>query len=1305
MQRVRRRWWTWTVSVAALLVILAAGISGLFQLAVMALPDYRDDLSVWVTRVAGRPVQIGGINLVWRGINPRLELSDITLFDEQGEEESLTAQRPTLGFSLLRLVQGDYLPRRAVLSGISLGVRVDAQGRVSVAGFEKPADDRPLDLRKWLREIERFGSVRVERCTIELEDERAGRQKQLRFELTALDVDLSPGGFEAEARIALPALYGETLSIEASAKGPLPEPEQWSGEFSLQASGLMPQPWLRGRVAPGTRVAAEEVELEGDGAFAGGQLTHLNLEIESGALLAVRAGREITAESLQARLQLQRETRGWRAELTRFAVDGEDQVLGQLHYQSQDEGFELNADVQTLRLDRLMPWLQFARELPAPIARAPQASGELSGLVLRLQRQAQVTRYTVRTELRNLALASDGEQVGFRGLSGELSARETDGRLRLQGDAPSLLLPRVFAVDVPFQKLEGQLQWRRLPEGWRLLMPQFDWKLSGSTGRGRLDLLLPADHERSPEIDLSAHFAADDVNAFKPYMPRRWGEGIKGWLQRALEKARVTRGQLLLRGPLREFPFLDGAGEWKLDLDVVQGRLAYAPNWPAADNLNARLRFSGNGLTIDASAATLDGLPVEKLQARIADFRDRLLTIDGSIRGEAAAFYAWLRNSPLRETLSGLISRTRAAGPAHLDLHLDIPLQEAARTAASGRIALDGVQMYYAGLRQPINDIRGEIAFDRDGISAQQLSARFEDLALSARIEPREQTRGVIVAEFPFALRSDGSGVSAFIPAPLRNFLVGQSRWQAELPLASTQAQSQLLLTSDLHGVAVSLPRPLGKSADEPGPLQIALGEDGKRSGLRVRVAYDNRLSADIALAPPPEKASAQATAAEPPAWNTDAISLQLGSGAAVPADEGLHIGGQVAELDVPAWSAAVGGFARGAQGSSGGGLRRIDLQVDKLLLPGQFLRDTRLMYRPIKDGWNLRLAGRGAEGEMFWGPADGGRLSVALARLDLEKLPEPAVKKPAGGSVFNPAQWPVLDLDCTRCTLDGVDFGHIKLNTLRQAEGQALEYFTAQGGKLEANASGEWLRSGNVSSAKLKFDLLSPDLAAVLKSLGYAQTLTAKSSKASGELSWIPATGGIAWEQARGTIGLAFEKGTLKAVDPGAGRVLGLLNFYALPRRLTLDFRDVVRSGLAFDKIGGSFALADGAAVTDNVKIEAPSLRMEMRGRIGLVARDYDQHVSVYPDVSSGITLGAALLGGPALGALAFLAQEVLDKPIEQATHLEYRVTGSWDNPEIKRIDPDVSEAAPAPALVPPPAAPAASPASPSPAAPVRRR
>jgi uncharacterized protein YhdP len=143
--------------------------------------------------------------------------------------------------------------------------------------------------------------------------------------------------------------------------------------------------------------------------------------------------------------------------------------------------------------------------------------------------------------------------------------------------------------------------------------------------------------------------------------------------------------------------------------------------------------------------------------------------------------------------------------------------------------------------------------------------------------------------------------------------------------------------------------------------------------------------------------------------------------------------------------------------------------------------------------------------------------------------------------------------------------------------------------------------------------------------------------------------------------------KGQLKAVEPGAsGRILGLLNLYALPRRLLLDFRDVAGQGLGFDSLKGSFKLADGQATTDDLDVVNPSLKIELRGRIGLAARDYDQRVTVRPDFSTGVTVGATLLGGPIGGGIALVVQQLAGKPLSALTQFSYRVTGSWDDPHI---------------------------------------
>ncbi|MGC5209903.1 AsmA-like C-terminal region-containing protein, partial [Escherichia coli] len=55
------------------------------------------------------------------------------------------------------------------------------------------------------------------------------------------------------------------------------------------------------------------------------------------------------------------------------------------------------------------------------------------------------------------------------------------------------------------------------------------------------------------------------------------------------------------------------------------------------------------------------------------------------------------------------------------------------------------------------------------------------------------------------------------------------------------------------------------------------------------------------------------------------------------------------------------------------------------------------------------------------------------------------------------------------------------------------------------------------------------------------------------------------------GQVHMDVHSGQFLKVDPGAAKLLGVLNLQALPRRLTLDFRDVFSEGFAFDTVAGT--------------------------------------------------------------------------------------------------------------------------------------
>lgn len=1253
MERTRRRFWTWAITGGAVLVIMAAAVSGLFQLAVQAVPGYRADVERYVRELTGRPVRIDSLGLTWRYYYPSLELIGVTLLAEDGSTVVLQAERLRLGFALSRLVRGDYMPNRLELHGLALDARIDRDGRVHVKGIDTAgAQDEPLEA---LQPLTRFAALRLERCRLNLRDERR-RGETYSFGIAYAEFDRGLLGDDVEAEVALPASIGDSARFEGSFTGELLQPATWSGSGTLDLAGITAGGWLAPYLERGTRVTAEGVKARLRGRIEQGRPTQAEVWLQSGALKVQRARHEAGFESLEATVGLEFLEDGWRAQLKQFALVTAagrwPQTQGELRA-TVAEGVPAVYEGQFAyaRLADLAPWL---RMLPVPnaLATLDQASGVVRDGQFRLQ-GGDDARYSYRARFEELALPAGERAAGFSGARGELAGDEGGGRAVLQEHPLELELPGLLATpEVALEAFEAELEWRPYEGGWRVGLPQFRWELLGTRGRGRLDLALPAGRNRSAEIDLAAHFSSDDPTRAKPLMPLHWGTGLRTWLDRSIIRGRAPSAELVIKGPLADFPFDERpTGVFSLDIEAQDIELAYHPDWPPVEDLSASLKFRGNSLAIESTRGTVSGNPLKAVTARFPDFRTGQLLIDGSVSGETTRFYEFLASSPLRDTFKTLLAQTNASGPSIVEIHLDIPVADATRTQTRGRVTLEGVELRQSGLQQPIRDIRGQIAFDENGVSSERLTARLYELPLTAVLKPVSPKVTLLTAGFPFAVDAQGKGASELVPAWLRRKITGTSAWRGELTIGA-DLEAPLRLSTDLVGVTVKLPPPLGKPAEQAVPLALTVGSQG-RTPLHITVDYQERFGADLHFS----RSRASAT--------LERGALRVGSGPPIAATEkGLVLGGELAELDVQAWAGELRGAGIEQQMSS---LRRADLQVGRASWDRYAVRDARYQWTAQKDGWSVSMAGAGATGEARWNEADRGELSVRMDQLVLEYLAPPAEEQGAA-PIIDPGQLPLFDLDVRRLALNQTELGHVVLATARTEAGQKLKTLKIDGGATTLSGEGEWRRRAGQSSATLNADLATADIGALLRAFHYTPNLDAKIARFKGALTWLPSDRGLEWHQAQGTVHLEFENGQLRAVEPGAGRVLGLVNFYALPRRLTLNFRDVLGSGLGFDRVNGDFELRDGNARTQNLSIAGPSLRMEVRGRTGLAARDYDQQVTVYPDVSAGVTLGAVLLGGPVAGALALIAQEILNKPLDQVTQLTYRVTGGWDNPQVER-------------------------------------
>jgi len=150
----------------------------------------------------------------------------------------------------------------------------------------------------------------------------------------------------------------------------------------------------------------------------------------------------------------------------------------------------------------------------------------------------------------------------------------------------------------------------------------------------------------------------------------------------------------------------------------------------------------------------------------------------------------------------------------------------------------------------------------------------------------------------------------------------------------------------------------------------------------------------------------------------------------------------------------------------------------------------------------------------------------------------------------------------------------------------------------------------------------------------------------------------------------LDLQSGQFLKVEPGAAKLLAVLNLQALPRRLMLDFRDVFSDGFAFDGITGDAQIDNGVAKTDNLKMRSISATVLLSGTADIAGETQNLHVVVVPEVNAGaasVVYGLAV--NPVIGLGTFLAQLFLREPLMKAFTFEYQITGPWKEPNVVKL------------------------------------
>jgi uncharacterized protein (TIGR02099 family) len=614
--------------------------------------------------------------------------------------------------------------------------------------------------------------------------------------------------------------------------------------------------------------------------------------------------------------------------------------------------------------------------------------------------------------------------------------------------------------------------------------------------------------------------------------------------------------------------------------------------------------------------------------------------------------------------------KLRGRGPSQVDLDLLLPVRHMDDHRVNVLARIDDGDVSLAGTPHTLDRVQGSLRIQNRTVSSDAgLSATY--LGGPARIELATETKGTRVdnlvrvrAQTPAPALAKALALPDFVKAG------GVVDWRgvARIPADDNTEQRAPMVRVDttLRGTSIGLPAPFAKAAADSRPLRLD-AEWPSAPETVLRASYGGIMRTALRF----ERGGDSQ-------WQFARGVLRFGDGdLRMPAGSGLEIRGSLDALDLSEWLAFSGGGRTAGVGRGlSSVLRSTDLAVRDFQIFGFHFPNLNATMLAGDRAWSVSADSPRARGTVLVPYAfDSETLVLNFSRLTLgdadDLQPEAGTQAPtAAADEPDPRNWPSVHASVNQFEAWGKKLGFLRAELTRTPEGLRLESFSAQAPSFTAAGTGSWLVGADGARGALKFEVASTDVLTTLQDLGYGASLTGKRGTLDADLTWPGAPSSTLAARLSGTVKLEMADGRLVNVAPGAGRVFGLMSVAALPRRLSLDFSDLLSKGLSYDSIRGDFRLEHGDAYTDNLVLRGPSAEIGIIGRTGLDTRDYDQTAVVTGSIGNSLPLVGALAGGPVVGAGLLLFSQIFKQPLKGIARGYYRITGPWDNPNVQRVE-----------------------------------
>jgi uncharacterized protein (TIGR02099 family) len=1235
----------------ASVLLVAVLVLGLRYWVLPNIDDHRLAIAAAISRAANQRITIGSIQGEWDGLRPRLILQDVRLYDRTGVER-LALESVDSTVSWASLVAGEPRFYSIEVTHLSLEVRRDVHGTLIVAGFPLAENNQGEGgLADWLLEQRRIVLRDTDLTWI---DEALGGEplvlKDMEFRVDKLFTRHRFG-----LRAVPPLEVASPIDLRGDVSGStFAEFKGWHGQLYLQvgyADLAALRKWFPLPLQVSNGVGGMRVWMN----FAEGRVRNLTADAElSGVQLRLQPDLpELELTQVQGRLIWKEGRTGMELAVENLAFATPDNLMlppADIRYRrsGSEAGpgarFEVEFDALDLAaVARLMDRLPIDGLVRAKLEEM-HPRGTLRGFTVSWQDHWDIHgKYTVRGSFEDLTLSPSGYMPGFSLVSGAVNADQEGGTLTLRAAAAQLDMPQVFIAPLPLDSLSAKLAWS-MDKGSPLVRLEY-LAFTNPNVAGNVAGSYKVVPGQPGNMDISGRLERMDGRVGWRYVPLVVNPNVREWMQAAIVSGTTHDVQFRLRGDLRQFPFRDGkGGVFEVIADVEELTVAFAPGWPRLEGMKGEIAFRGERMTATVREGSMMGVRLAAMTATIPDLesRDALLQVRGEAEGPTAEFLRTLEQSPVDRMVNGFTHGMLATGGGRLSLSLDLPLNHTDDAQVSGQYRFVDNTLDTGPGTPLLRQLGGQLVFTRDDVSVRDGSASV--FGMPVRFTLDRDAGGVRIRATG---RAEATTLRHHIATPLMSYVSGATDWKGSMTLVGRRAD--LVLESDLRGLSSSLPAPLSKAAGAVLPFKLerkARSADQDLVGFTLGTLISGQLLVDKA-----------------DGGRIVRGEVKTGDSAALPQRDGLWFAGKLDYLDFDQWRRVLSP-PTASKDESLAALAGVQLRVSELHALSRTWNEVGFEATLDDRTWKAIINSREAVGNLSWSPGGEGVLTARFSKLQIPaSTPEIGAVSPTGDGRGLPA----LDVVADDFSLNGRPFGKLTLAAVPQGRDWRIEQVQLRSLDGTLTLNGVWEAWSVNPSTRLNAKAEVTDIGRYFNQLKLPQGIKGGSGHMEGQLAWSGPPYSLDLPSLSGTLSLETKKGQFVKIEPGIGKLIGVLSLQALPRRATFDFHDLFSEGFAFDQISASAVIDRGVIRTDNFRMVGPAARVEMKGDLNLVAETQTLDVKIIPAMSESVALGAAIVN-PVVGLATLLAQKALKDPIGQMVAFNYEVKGTWADPTVTK-------------------------------------